>query len=215
MKKRREKTRAPILAAGGIVVRGGREPLIAIVQLRKCNSWVLPKGKLNKNESALAAARREVLEEVGHKVHIHEFLGTISHPVGNRTKVVQFWRMRAIGEPVGSLTRDVKAVQWLPFQEAVEKLTRAHERAFLDSVGPAVCEAIERSAQQDRSAERSAHQTPVASALPPAGTPVLELSQTVATGDHVAAEEPPRDNIVEKIRVWFRRISMVGTQAGR
>ena len=212
MKKRREKTRAPILAAGGIVVRGGREPLIAIVQLRKCNSWVLPKGKLNKNESALAAARREVLEEVGHKVHIHEFLGTISHPVGNRTKVVQFWRMRAIGEPVGSLARDVKAVQWLPFQEAVEKLTRPHERAFLDSVGPAVCEAVERSAQQDR----SAHKTPVEPAVPSAGTPVVDLSRPAAPDDLVAAaEQSPRDNIVEKIRVWFRRISLAGTQAGR
>ena len=218
MKKRREKTRAPILAAGGIVVRGGREPRFAIVQLRKCNSWVLPKGKLNKNESALAAARREVLEEVGHKVHIHEFLGTISHAVGNRTKVVQFWRMRAIGEPVGSVARDVKAVQWLPFQEAVEKLTRPHERAFLDSIGPAV--AVERSVEQDRpaerrSAERSAHQTPVASTVPPAGMPVVELSQTAATGDHLAAKELPRDSVAEKVRDWFRRISLVGTQSGR
>src|SRR5262245_60866008 len=111
MKQRKEKS---IRAAGGVVMSGGREPLVAIVQLRKCNSWVLPKGKLNANESALAAARREVLEEVGHKVRIHEFLGTISHDVGNRTKVVQFWRMQAVGEGVRSTARDVKAVRWLP-----------------------------------------------------------------------------------------------------
>lgn len=216
MKKRREKSRAPILAAGGIVLRGGREPLIAIVQLRKCNSWVLPKGKLNANESALAAARREVLEEVGHKVHVHEFLGTMSHDVGNRTKVVQFWRMRAVGEPVGKLARDVKAVRWLPPEEAVEQLSRSRERAFLNSIAPAVREAVERSARQDRSAERVAHTTPVEPALQLPDAPIVQPLQSSGPDDFVAAaEEPPRDNLVEKIRVWFRRISLACTQAAR
>jgi hypothetical protein len=41
MKRRREKSRAPILAAGGIVVRGGREPLIAIVLLGSCHDRLL------------------------------------------------------------------------------------------------------------------------------------------------------------------------------
>ena len=221
MKKRREKTRTPILAAGGIVVRGGREPLIAIVQLRKCNSWVLPKGKLNANESPLAAARREVLEEVGHKVHIHEFLGTMSHEVGNRTKIVQFWRMRAIGEPVSRLARDVKAVQWLPLEEAVEKLSRSREQAFLDSIGPAIRAAVERSARQDRAAEprtaeRFDHTSPAEPALQSPDAPVVDLAPRSASDDFAAAaEEPRRDNIAEKVRLWFRRFSLLGTQAGR
>jgi 8-oxo-dGTP diphosphatase len=223
MKKRREKTRPPILAAGGIVVRSGREPVIAIVQLRKCNSWVLPKGKLNANESALAAARREVLEEVGHKVHIHEFLGTMSHEVGNKTKIVQFWRMRAIGEPVGSVARDVKAVRWLPIEEAVARLTRLRERAFLDSIAPAVRAAVERSARQERAAERRSaerfdHKTPVEipveSAVQSPDTPVADLAPPSEPGDFVAAAEaPPR--IAEKIRVWFRRISLLSAQTSR
>ena len=44
--KGREKSRAPVQAAGGIVVRGAGAPLIGIVRLRKDNAWVLPKGKL-------------------------------------------------------------------------------------------------------------------------------------------------------------------------
>jgi 8-oxo-dGTP diphosphatase len=218
MKKRREKTRAPILAAGGIVTRGGREPLIAIVQLRKCNSWVLPKGKLNANESALAAARREVLEEVGHKVHIHEFLGTMSHEVGNKTKIVQFWRMRAVGEPVGSMARDVKAVRWLPLEEAVGKLTRLRERAFLESIAPAVRAAVERSARQDRDAERqsAAQKVPIEPAVQPADPAAVEPIPQPAVPDVVpAAEQPIRDNIAEKVRVWFRRISLLSTHTGR
>ena len=39
--------RAPVLAAGGIVLRQDETPLIAVVRLRKRNEWVLPKGKLD------------------------------------------------------------------------------------------------------------------------------------------------------------------------
>ena len=85
-KRMKKAGRTPILAAGGIVVRGGPQPLIAIVQLRKQNDWVLPKGKLTSNESALAAAKREVLEETGHDVSVHEFLGTMSYDRRQPTK---------------------------------------------------------------------------------------------------------------------------------
>lgn len=53
---------APILAAGGIVLREGTRPRIAIVRLRCGKVWVLPKGKLHPGERAQVAARREVLE---------------------------------------------------------------------------------------------------------------------------------------------------------
>src|SRR5258708_1816593 len=153
-----EKTGKPILAAGGIVVRDAREPLIAIVRLRKDKAWVLPKGKLKPHEDALAAAKREVLEETGHDVSIHEFLGSMSHEIGRgRIKVVQFWRMRAIGAPVRELMRDVRAVEWLPLEEAIEKLTHAHERVFLAHVGPAALEATRLARDDVGMAARTGH----------------------------------------------------------
>ena len=36
---------------------------------------------------------------------------------------------------------DVKAVDWLPLDDAVERLSRGYERAFLDNVGPLAVEA--------------------------------------------------------------------------
>ena len=126
--------RAPILAAGGIVVRGGARPLIAVVQRRKDDGWVLPKGKLKRRERAIAAARREVREETGHDVRVHEFLGVMSHRVAGRLKIVQFWKMEAVEGPAGKLTRDIKAVEWLPLPAAVKRLSLPIERAFLRNV---------------------------------------------------------------------------------
>lgn len=131
-----------IRAAGGIVVRYDPDPRIAVVCLRKDKHWVLPKGKLNGKETARSAARREVFEETGHAVSVHEFVGALAYEVRGKPKVVHFWRMQAHGGPVRKLMRDVRAVEWLPLDEAVERLTRVHERAFLASVGPIVLRAM-------------------------------------------------------------------------
>jgi 8-oxo-dGTP diphosphatase len=128
--------RSPVLAAGGIVLRQGQTPLVAVVRLRKRNEWVLPKGKLDDGETPRAAAEREVVEETGHDVAVHEFLGTLVYESRGGSKVVHYWRMEAGHAPVRELMRDVKAVDWLPLGEAVERLSRGYERAFLQHVGP-------------------------------------------------------------------------------
>jgi 8-oxo-dGTP diphosphatase len=133
--------RAPTLAAGGIVLRQEATPLIAVVRLRKRNEWVLPKGKLDDGETPRAAAIREVLEETGHEVSVHEFLGTLVYESGGRSKVVHYWRMETSGGQVYELMDDVKAVDWLPLDAAVERLSRGYERAFLSNVGPLALEA--------------------------------------------------------------------------
>lgn len=124
----------PIFGAGGIVVRSGDEPLIAIVQRRKDNEWVLPKGKLKRHESAVAAAEREVMEETGQEVIVGEFLGAVSYRAARRPKVVQFWRMQACDHPTRKLAKDIKAVKWLPLEAAIRKLTDPLEQVFLQNV---------------------------------------------------------------------------------
>jgi 8-oxo-dGTP diphosphatase len=143
--------RAPVLAAGGIVVRQAKPPLIAVVRLRKCNEWVLPKGKLDDGETPRDAAMREVLEETGHDVSVHEFLGTLAYDLGGRSKIVHYWRMETQGRPTRELMDDIRAVDWLPLKAAVERLSREHERAFLANVGPL---ALEAAASARRSGER-------------------------------------------------------------
>ncbi|MFZ5690122.1 MAG: NUDIX hydrolase [Pseudomonadota bacterium] len=136
MKKKKNKPkRRSIEAAGGIVMRGRLRPLFAVVQLSRQRSWVLPKGKLNRGETALAAARREAIEETGHDVEVHEFLGSLSYVSAGRPKTVRFWRMQASSRPVAKLMRDVRAVRWLPLSQATAQLTHEREKDFLEKVG--------------------------------------------------------------------------------
>jgi len=127
--------RKAIHAAGGIVVRGGARPLVAVVQHSKDERWVLPRGKLKRDESPLAGARREVVEETGHRVRVREFLGAITYRARGRPKVVQFWRMQAAAQPSRDVMKDIAAVEWLTLAAAVRRLSYPLEKLFLCSVG--------------------------------------------------------------------------------
>jgi 8-oxo-dGTP diphosphatase len=193
--------RAPVLAAGGIVTQRGDAPLIAVVRLRKRNEWVLPKGKLDHGETPRDAAEREVLEETGHRVSVHEFLGTLAYEAGGRPKVVHYWRMEAEREQTLELMNDIKAVAWLPLEEAVERLSRGHEQVFLAQVGPL---ALEAAALRAAPAPRRPPAKRVASAPPrrvPAPAANFDGDQPAVPshpGDAAPAADPARrDSAVE------------------
>src|ERR1035441_8520099 len=127
--------RKTIQAAGGIVVRDGAHRRIAVVQRSKDERWVLPRGKLERGENPAAGARREVVEETGHRVKVHEFLGAITYRARGRPKVVQFWRMQAYEQPSRDVMKDIAAVEWLPLAAAVRRLSFSLEKLFLLNVG--------------------------------------------------------------------------------
>ncbi len=117
------------------MVRNGARALIAVVQRSKDDRWVLPRGKLKRTERAITGARREVVEETGHRVRVREFLGAITYRARGRPKVVQFWRMQAQVRPSYDLMKDIAAVEWLPLAEAIRRLSYPLERLFLRNVG--------------------------------------------------------------------------------
>lgn len=188
--------RAPVLAAGGIVLRQSRPPLIA-VRLRKCNDWVLPKGKLDDGETPRDAAMREVWEETGHDVAVHEFLGTLAYDAGGRAKIVHYWRMESSGEPSRDLTDDVRAVDWLPLDAAVERLSRDHERAFLANVGPLALESARRS--RDRKPQAADKQLPdKRRRRTHAPKPAISPPMAPSLGDVTAMERITEREIMER-----------------
>jgi 8-oxo-dGTP diphosphatase len=178
--------RAPVMAAGGIVLRRGAVPLIAVVRQRKRNEWVLPKGKLDDGETPKQAAHREVLEETGHEVAIHEFLGTLVYQSGGRSKVVHFWRMEANGGPVRKLMNDIKAVDWLTLEDAIARLSREYERAFLVQIGPIALAAAG-----------------LSSSPAPAADETDAALQTLTPAE-VASVDELRHGLLQKVKAWLR-----------
>jgi len=89
--------------------------------------------------------------------------------------------MSAAGGPAHPLTGDVKTVKWLPLKQAVETLTRAHERVFLANVGPAAL----------RAARQSPRELPVA---------VEPVEQT----EKVETPAPAARGLVGSVRAWLR-----------
>ena len=144
-----------IHAAGGIVMRGGARPLVAVVQRSKDERWVLPRGKLKRDEDPVDGAEREVVEETGHRVRVREFLGAITYRARGRPKVVQFWHMRAAAQPSRELMKDIVAVEWLPLGAAVRRLSYPLEKLFLRNAGRRALKRHRRTAR--RKAKTRAH----------------------------------------------------------
>ena len=206
--------RASALAAGGIVMRREQPPRIALVRLRKRDEWVLPKGRLDEGETPRTAARREVLEETGHNVTVQEFLGTLVYDSGGRSKVVHYWRMEAGSEQVRELMHDVRAVEWLPLEAAVARLSRGYERVFLENVGPIAVSAMARQLKEKakrREAAGTMPQLPFAEPVPaaPAAAQEVALSPLDAEPEALQAGDgdmPPRHqraSFAERVRNWL------------
>lgn len=123
-----------IRAAGGVVwrVRDGQFE-IAVVHRPRYNDWSLPKGKLDHGESTLAAAVREVGEEIGSSVAVSRRLTRIAYSVGNQLKTVTFWLMRHVdGDFV--VSDEVDDLRWLTPAAAADLLSYDIERDVLDEL---------------------------------------------------------------------------------
>ena len=132
------------MSAGGVVVDdrpSGRH--VVLISRRAATGvlqWTLPKGRLEEDESLAEAAVREVREETGLRCTVERELGVIDywfvwHPDEVRYhKFVHYYLMRHDGEPAGPRDDEAEDVQWLPFGEALRRLTHANERRLVERV---------------------------------------------------------------------------------
>jgi 8-oxo-dGTP pyrophosphatase MutT (NUDIX family) len=124
-------------SAGGVVVRRmeGR-PFVVVVRVRDA-ILALPKGHPNGDESAAAAARREVREETGVEAELVEKLGDIRYWYargGRRVmKVVSFFLFRYRSGDVADHDHEVEEALWIPLAEAPERLAYEGEREMAES----------------------------------------------------------------------------------
>ncbi len=127
-----------VLAAGAVVFRPGKRVLL--VHRPRYDDWSFPKGKLDPGEHVTSAAVREVSEETGLHVRLGVPLSPQRYQVtGGRTKHVSYWVGRVLGADDVSSYRpnaEIDAVEWVPYDEAMDRLTYGYDRATLKEARP-------------------------------------------------------------------------------
>ena len=147
---------------------------------------MLPRGKLKRDEDPVVGARREVVEETGHRVRVHEFLGAITYRARGRPKVVQFWRMQAYERPSRDVMSDIVAVEWLPLAAAVRRLSYPLEKLFLQYAGRQVLKRRKRAAKKKKRTRRKA------ALKPQRRQKSASARRTRKTRAHARKPSPPR-----------------------
>jgi len=97
--------------------------------------WRLPKGWIEPGESALEAAKREVREEAGIEGEILGKIGAEKYffvQDGEKIfKTVVFYLMEYLQEASSGFSWETEKIDWLPFEEAKERLAFEKEKEIL------------------------------------------------------------------------------------
>ena len=123
-------------SAGGLVVRRMRgRPYIAAVRLKGGAVLALPKGHIEPGETGAETAVREVREETGIDSRLVEKLDDIRYWYtrdGARVfKVVSFFLLGYRSGTVENYQRaEVEGAEWIPLEEAPQRLTYKGEKAM-------------------------------------------------------------------------------------
>jgi 8-oxo-dGTP diphosphatase len=112
--------------------RGSKALKIALVHRARYDDWSLPKGKLERDESGMAAAVREVLEETGASVAVSRLLGHIRYDTRGSAKTVRYWAMSYTGGTF-SANREVDRIEWVSPAKALRMLSYETERAIVSA----------------------------------------------------------------------------------
>jgi 8-oxo-dGTP pyrophosphatase MutT (NUDIX family) len=131
------------VSAGGLVYRrrddGGLE--FVLIRPKGADTWALPKGHIEKGESAEEAAVREVREETGLEVGHIEPLGDVSYVFSWRDqpqaslvrifKRVRFFTMEFAGGDSNAHDGEIEEVAWYRAEDACQRASYKDERGLI------------------------------------------------------------------------------------
>ncbi len=129
-----------VRAAGGIPWRrdDGRIEVL-LVHRPEYDDWTFPKGKNDEGESDEDAARREVEEETGLRVHLGPELPSSEYTAKGQPKRVRYWVLDAANPDDARPQHEIDELVWLEPEAAADRLSYDRDRellaAFLELVG--------------------------------------------------------------------------------
>jgi phosphohistidine phosphatase SixA/8-oxo-dGTP pyrophosphatase MutT (NUDIX family) len=124
-----------IYAGGAVLWRYGAQKKIevALIHRPRYDDWSLPKGKRDGNESLIACAYREVMEETGYESVFGPELGEVTYVVDGDSKIVKYWSAQAAENPSGKPDpQEVDQIEWLSPADARKKLSLDDDRSVID-----------------------------------------------------------------------------------
>jgi ADP-ribose pyrophosphatase YjhB (NUDIX family) len=108
---------------------------VALIATDGGGRWGLPKGHVNRGETAEAAALREVAEETGLEGEIIQHLATIEYwfRAGSARvhKYVDLFLIRYASGDVRPQEAEVDDARWFPLEEALRRVSFERERDVL------------------------------------------------------------------------------------
>ena len=123
-----------IWAAGCVVARRDSEGKAEylIIHRPRYDDWSLPKGKLDKNETFLQGALREVEEETGITGKKPRLIGSVGYFTQNGNPKVVRWWLTEVKKGLFKPNKEVDRIKWVSYKKALKKLAYRNDREVLD-----------------------------------------------------------------------------------
>ncbi len=124
----------PGLAVNVAVIHEGK---ILLTQREDFETWILPGGGVEEEESLAQAAIRETKEETGLNIELTRLVGVYSRLSNMSTTYAVLFTARPIGGEIKCQEGETIAVEWFAFDEIPGPLSPGHKRRIEDAVSGA------------------------------------------------------------------------------
>lgn len=120
-------------SCGGVIINGDQ---VLLIKNKRSQHWSFPKGHMEKGESPVQTALREIREETGLKVIIKpDVSSTINYnPTTEVNKDVTYFLARPWGGILKAQESEVSELEWLSIDEALEEITYEQEKEVLRKI---------------------------------------------------------------------------------